>query len=124
LTRNRQQLIDWYARNRRRSKALFDLVSDGAYYTRPIGLRHPLVFYEGHLPGFSFNTLVKRGLGQPGIDAHLEALFARGIDPHEAAGPASRAGGMAVARRRPAVRRRGRSARHRGAPARGARSAW
>jgi ergothioneine biosynthesis protein EgtB len=92
LTRNRQQLIDWYARNRRRSKALFDLVSDGAYYTRPIGLRHPLVFYEGHLPGFSFNTLVKRGLGQPGIDAHLEALFARGIDPHEAAGPASRAG--------------------------------
>jgi ergothioneine biosynthesis protein EgtB len=80
---DRQHLIDWYARNRARSKALFDLVADQAYYTRPISLRHPLVFYEGHLPGFSFNTLVKRGLGQPSIDPRLETLFARGIDPHE-----------------------------------------
>jgi ergothioneine biosynthesis protein EgtB len=82
-TLNRQHLIDWYARNRARSKALFDLVSDEAYYTRPIALRHPLVFYEGHLPGFSFNTLVKKALGRPSIDAGLESLFARGIDPHE-----------------------------------------
>ena len=82
-TLNRQQLIDWYTRNRARSKALFDLVSDEAYYARPIALRHPLVFYEGHLPGFSFNTLVKKGLGRPSIDASLESLFARGIDPHE-----------------------------------------
>jgi ergothioneine biosynthesis protein EgtB len=76
-------LIDWYRRNRARSKALFDLVSGEAYYQRPIALRHPIVFYEGHLPAFSFNTLVKRGLGRPGIDARLESLFARGIDPHE-----------------------------------------
>jgi ergothioneine biosynthesis protein EgtB len=82
-TLDRQHLLDWYARNRERSKALFDLVSDDAYYARPISLRHPLVFYEGHLPGFSFNTLVKRGLGEPGIDPRLEALFARGIDPDE-----------------------------------------
>src|SRR4030095_2270393 len=80
---NREHLIDWYSRNRARSKALFDLVSDEAYYARPISLRHPLVFYEGHLPGFSFNTLVKKGLGRPHIDATLESLFARGIDPHE-----------------------------------------
>ena len=91
LTLNRQHLIDWYSRNRRRSRALFDLVMDEAYYTRPIALRHPLVFYEGHLPGFSFNTLVKRGLGQPGIDTRLEALFARGIDPHESIGSSGRA---------------------------------
>ncbi len=82
-TTNRQVLIDWYLRNRARSKMLFDLVKDTAYYSRPIALRHPIVFYEGHLPGFSFNTLVKRGLGRPSIDASLEALFARGIDPHE-----------------------------------------
>ena len=87
---NRQHLIDWYARNRARSKALFDLVSDEAYYTRPISLRHPLVFYEGHLPGFSFNTLVKKGLGRPSIDATLESLFARGIDPHESQGDTRR----------------------------------
>jgi len=80
---NRQHLIDWYLRNRARSNALFDLLSDETYYIRPIPLRHPIVFYEGHLPAFSFNTLVKRGLGQPSIDAELETLFGRGIDPHE-----------------------------------------
>ena len=85
---DRSELIAWYRRNRARSSALFDLVSDEAYYARPISLRHPLVFYEGHLPGFSFNTLVKRGLGRPGIDGHLETLFARGIDPHETTGSA------------------------------------
>jgi len=76
-------LIDWYRRNRERSRAIFDLISEDAYYSQPIALRHPLVFYEGHLPGFSFNTLVKKGLGGASIDPHLEALFARGIDPHE-----------------------------------------
>jgi ergothioneine biosynthesis protein EgtB len=80
---DRQPFLDWYHRNRVRSQALFDLLSDAAYYAQPIALRHPIVFYEGHLPAFSFNTLVKRGLGGPSIDARLEALFARGIDPHE-----------------------------------------
>jgi ergothioneine biosynthesis protein EgtB len=92
---SRQPLVDWYTRNRARSKAIFDLVSEDAYYSRPIALRHPIVFYEGHLPAFSFNTLVKRGLGRPSIDPALEMLFARGIDPHESqqhAGPSARAG--------------------------------
>ncbi len=80
---DRKQLIDWYQRNRRRSRAIFDLVADEAYYNRPIAQRHPLVFYEGHLPAFSFNTLVNRGLGQPSIDERLQSLFARGIDPSE-----------------------------------------
>ena len=78
-----EQFGDWYARNRARSQALFDLLADTAYYSRPIDLRHPIVFYEGHLPAFSFNTLVRRALGGPSIDATLETLFARGIDPSE-----------------------------------------
>ncbi|MBI4486626.1 MAG: ergothioneine biosynthesis protein EgtB [Acidobacteria bacterium] len=78
-------LAAWYRRNRTRSKALFDLVSDRAYYAQPISLRHPIVFYEGHLPAFSFNTLVKRALCGPPIDVRLETLFARGIDPAESA---------------------------------------
>lgn len=41
------------------------------------------MFYEGHLPAFTFNTLVKKALGRPSIDPELEQLFARGIDPHE-----------------------------------------
>lgn len=71
----------WYLRNRVRSRSLFDLLTDEAYYAQPISLRHPIVFYEGHLPAFSFNTLVKKALGGPSIDERLERLFARGIDP-------------------------------------------
>src|SRR5687767_6019452 len=84
---DRKAAIGRYRRNRARSRALFDLLEPDVYFQRPIELRHPIVFYEGHLPGFSFNTLVKKALGEPSIDARLEAIFARGIDPHEAAGP-------------------------------------
>ena len=89
---SRAALLEWYQRNRDRSRAIFDLISEDAYYSKPIALRHPIVFYEGHLPAFSFNTLVKKALGMPSIDGKLEALFARGIDPHEAA--AGHAGGV------------------------------
>src|SRR6266852_307580 len=91
---DRDAVVGWYRRNRERSRAIFDVIADDAYYSQPIALRHPIVFYEGHLPGFSFNTLVKKVLGRPSIDARLESLFARGIDPHEnGAGEAGRAGG-------------------------------
>src|SRR5438876_11995877 len=89
---DRSAVVARYRRNRARSRALFDLLSEDAYYSQPIALRHPIVFYEGHLPGFSFNTLVKKALGRPSIDARLEALFARGIDPHEGAREAGWAG--------------------------------
>src|SRR5436309_15894110 len=80
---DRTAVLSWYRRNRERSRALFEMLPEDVYYERPIDLRHPVVFYDGHLPGFSFNTLVKKALGGPSIDARLEALFARGIDPHE-----------------------------------------
>jgi gamma-glutamyl hercynylcysteine S-oxide synthase len=88
---SRTDLVDRYRRNRERSHQLFALLSDDAYYSQPIALRHPIVFYEGHLPGFSFNTLVKKALGGASIDARLEQLFARGIDPHESAAAGSHA---------------------------------
>jgi gamma-glutamyl hercynylcysteine S-oxide synthase len=81
----REALADWYRRNRQRSQELFDIVRPQAYYARPISLRHPIVFYEGHLPAFSLNTLVKKALGRPGVDERLERLFARGIDPEDEA---------------------------------------
>ena len=80
---DRAAFISWYRRNRERSRMLFDLLADEAYYSQPIALRHPIVFYEGHLPAFSFNTLAKKALGGSGIDERLEQLFARGIDPAE-----------------------------------------
>ena len=79
----RSMALDWYRRNRARSRELFDLLTDEAYHSQPIALRHPIIFYEGHLPGFSFNTLVKKALACPSIDSRLEEIFARGIDPHE-----------------------------------------
>lgn len=85
---DRAGAIDRYLRNRAHTRALLDLIDDEAYTARPIALRHPFIFYEGHLPAFSFNTLVRRALGEGGIDARLETLFARGIDPHESNRPA------------------------------------
>ena len=79
---DRERLVERYRRNRERSRLQFDLLADeDAHYSQPIPLRHPFVFYEGHVPGFSFNTLVKKALGGGSIDPALEDLFARGIDP-------------------------------------------
>lgn len=76
-----------YARIRVRTRELFDLLTDEAYYAQPIDRRHPVVFYDGHLPAFSFNTLVRRALGEPPIDLALEKLFGRGVDPDERESP-------------------------------------
>lgn len=81
----RADLVDWYRQMRARTRALFALLEPEAYYERPIPLRHPFVFYDGHLPAFAVNTLVKLGLGHRGIDERLEVLFARGIDPESEA---------------------------------------
>jgi gamma-glutamyl hercynylcysteine S-oxide synthase len=85
----RDALLAWFHRNRARSRQLFDMLDPAAYYTRPISLRNPIVFYEGHIPAFSVITLITRGLGRPGVDERLERLFARGIDPEseDAANP-------------------------------------
>ena len=79
---DRASLVAWFDRTRARSASLFDMIDDEAYYSRPIALRHPIVFYEGHLPAFAVNVLIKKGMGRPGVDERLEQLFARGIDPH------------------------------------------
>ena len=58
-----RETLSSYQRSRARSRALFDMLTDEAYHHQPIALRHPIVFYEGHLPGFSFNSLMKKGVG-------------------------------------------------------------
>jgi ergothioneine biosynthesis protein EgtB len=77
---------------RARTRQIFDLISPDLYYSRPIALRNPIVFYEGHLPGFAINTLIKKGLGRRGVDERLEAVFARGIDPDSPATARARHG--------------------------------
>ncbi len=78
---SREALADWYRRNRERSANLFGLVDPAAYYSRPIPLRHPFAFYEGHIPAFSFLVVNERALGERPLDERLERIFERGIDP-------------------------------------------
>ena len=60
---------------------MFAMLDDRVYFERPISLRNPIVFYEGHIPAFAVNTLIRKALGGNGIDPELEVIFARGIDP-------------------------------------------
>lgn len=77
----RDDLLVWYRRVRDQSRRLFEIALPDAYYTRPIALRNPIVFYEGHIPAFAVNTLIKLALKRPGLNEAFEVLFARGIDP-------------------------------------------
>ena len=88
---DRDAFIRAYHANRARTAELFALVDPAAYYEQPIPLRHPLVFYEGHIPAFAVNCLLRKGLGTAGLDPALDMLFARGIDPQDdqAAGAAA-----------------------------------
>ncbi|MYD85689.1 MAG: ergothioneine biosynthesis protein EgtB [Acidobacteria bacterium] len=100
---DRRQVIQAYRENRTRTRELFEMLAPDAYYERPIPLRHPVVFYDGHIPAFAVNAFLKRGLGHPGVDGDLEVLFARGIDPTD--GAAASASAIASWPSRDAVRR-------------------
>lgn len=75
-----QPLERFYAA-RKRTRALFDLLTDEAFDARPIELRHPIRFYEGHIAAFNVNTLALAGLLPARPEPTLSDLFARGIDP-------------------------------------------
>ncbi|MDQ2908439.1 MAG: SUMF1/EgtB/PvdO family nonheme iron enzyme [Candidatus Eremiobacteraeota bacterium] len=78
---DREQLRQRYLANRARTADVFALAEPAAYYDKPIPLRHPIVFYEGHIAAFSFRKLIREALAGAPLDAELERLFARGIDP-------------------------------------------
>ena len=103
LAVRRADLVEWYLRNRERSRRLFDLLDPAVYYSRPISLRNPIVFYEGHLPAFSVIAFLRRALGAPAVNHRLEELFARGIDPETEASAVPRSGATTVWPRRDEV---------------------
>lgn len=82
---DRAALAVRYRANRSRSAAIFNIIDPAVFFDAPIPLRHPFIFYAGHLPAFSFLTLVRDALGEPSIDRRLEDLFNRGIDPESLA---------------------------------------
>jgi gamma-glutamyl hercynylcysteine S-oxide synthase len=78
---SREVLLAWYREGRKNSAQLFEIPNEASYFDRPIGLRNPIVFYEGHIPAFAINTLIKLALKRSGINGDYEMLFERGIDP-------------------------------------------
>ena len=82
----------------RRTDALFELIQPDALLERPIPLRHPFLFYLGHLPAFAWNQVCRGALGRESFAPELDALFERGIDPSDVRGfaaPDTRWPGMA-----------------------------
>lgn len=65
----------------KRSDRIFDLLEPGALTERPILLRHPFIFYLGHLPAFGWNQVCRGVLKRPSFRPEFDDLFERGIDP-------------------------------------------
>lgn len=80
-TLDRGELLAFYRANGKRTDTVFASIDPDVFYDAPIPLRHPFVFYAGHLPAFSYITLMRSALKRPSIDRRLEDLFNRGIDP-------------------------------------------
>jgi gamma-glutamyl hercynylcysteine S-oxide synthase len=76
-----QTLYDRYRDVRDRTRQIFELVEPEAFDMRPIPLRHPIRFYEGHLASFNFGMLLQSGWLKNDPQPELTILFARGIDP-------------------------------------------
>ncbi len=76
-----EAIAEDFRRTRNRTEQLFALVAPEAYYERPIPLRHPIAFYDGHLDAFTWNKLFREVLGEPSFNPGFDRLFARGIDP-------------------------------------------
>jgi 5-histidylcysteine sulfoxide synthase/putative 4-mercaptohistidine N1-methyltranferase len=62
-------------------ESLFEcLVNDQAFYTKPISLRHPLIFYYGHTATFYVNKLLLTRMINTRINQRFESMFAVGVD--------------------------------------------
>jgi ergothioneine biosynthesis protein EgtB len=71
------RLTDAWARTDR----IFEILGPGGWLSQPIALRHPFIFYLGHLPAFAWNHVGGELLGRPAFDPAFDELFSRGIDP-------------------------------------------
>ena len=66
---------------REQTDALFRLVRPGSLYERPIGERHRMIFYLGHVDAFDWNLIARYALDVPAFHEEFDRLFAFGIDP-------------------------------------------
>ncbi len=64
-----------------RTDLIFSTLRPEAFLVRPIALRHPFVFYVGHLPAFAWIHICGGTLARPSFAPALDDMFSRGIDP-------------------------------------------
>ncbi|MBS1211894.1 MAG: hypothetical protein H6R26_510, partial [Proteobacteria bacterium] len=77
----RQEIGAYFHATFDRYEQLFEVLrGEGAYYKKPIALRHPLIFYLGHTATFFINKLLLAGLVTARIDPRFESMFAVGVD--------------------------------------------
>ena len=76
-----------------RTDRIFEILAPGAFLAQPIALRHPFIFYVGHLPAFAWNHICAGVLRLPSLNAGFDELFSRGIDPDVTLIPMFRRGG-------------------------------
>jgi gamma-glutamyl hercynylcysteine S-oxide synthase len=82
----RASLVQAINQARKQSDRIFRLVRKEWLDFPAIPLRHPVIFYWGHLEAFDLN-LLERALQQtPSRDTSWDRLFAFGVDPASAAG--------------------------------------
>src|SRR3989441_6541184 len=77
----RETLADRFISVWRRTDMLFAIVARDAMLSRPIALRHPFIFYVGHLPAFAWNHICRGVLERPSFNPRFDEIFDRGIDP-------------------------------------------
>ena len=77
----RRTLRHYFLDTFNRYESLFDcLANDQAFYTKPINLRHPLIFYFGHTATFFVNKLLLTRMISERINQRFESMFAVGVD--------------------------------------------
>ena len=64
-----------------RTDEIFSILAPDAWLAQPIALRHPFVFYLGHLPAFAWNHVCAALLERPAFNPAFDDMFSRGIDP-------------------------------------------
>src|SRR5262245_28560603 len=64
-----------------RTDRIFSVLTRDAWLAQPISLRHPFIFYLGHLPAFAWNHVCAGLLDQRAFNGAFDDLFSRGIDP-------------------------------------------
>lgn len=78
--KKRAEILGYFRDTWATTERLFERLTEEAYYTRADPLRHPLIFYFGHVACFFVNKLRLAGLVTERVNPHFESLFAIGVD--------------------------------------------